>query len=252
MPDWSDHIVVIVLVTALASFVQGYAGFGIGIVCMATLSYATGGLAELATLIVLLAFVVMLIFLVFSRSRTPVKWKQVGLLLPGMLVGIPLGYWFISVFGNMPIASLCLGVVLAAFGVQGLLFRRIHRPLPNIAALPAGGFAGLLSGAFSTGGPPLVLYLYAQRPDPREMKSSVTAALLALSAFRIVTAAAAGGITTGLLRVVLLCLPGVIAMLFAGHWLSTRARAQSFRKVIYGLIGVSGVIMAGRAVTTML
>ncbi len=66
------------------------------------------------------------------------------------------------------------------------------------------------------------------------------------------TQTAAGGITTGMLRVVLLCLPGVIVMLFAGHWLSTRTRAESFRKVIYGLIGVSGIIMAGRAVTTML
>ena len=244
------HIAVIIVIAALAAFVQGYAGFGFGIVCMAVLSFLIGDLERVAALIMILAMAIMLAFLLGSRSRHPIRWKHVALIVPGMFIGTPLGLKFIEAFGNMPVAELCLGIMLAAFAAQGLVLPRLTYKLPAGLGPPTGAGGGFLSGAFSTGGPPLVLYLYSQTHDPRQMKSTVKACLLALTILRagVMAIVGRGGYTPSLMWAVLWCLPVVLVMLFVGHWVSTKASIETFRKVVYGLIGVSGVLLIGRFV----
>lgn len=253
---------ILIATACLAGFVQGYAGFGMGIVYMATLSFFIRRLEPVTVLAMLLFLTSTASFLATSRSRAPVRWAKVFTLLPPIAVGIPFGYWFLLRFGDQPVAKVCLGAFLVLFAVRGLAVARIRKPLPAWAAAPAGMLGGLLSGAFSTGGPPPVVYLYSQNADPRPMKSTVTTTLLGMTCLRTAVtlaapllAPAAGlaegrrvGITAEVLKVAAWSLPLVIGMIYVGHRVSSRFGAAIFRKVVYGLIGASG---AGLIVTTV-
>jgi len=243
---------VLIAITALAAFVQGYAGFGFGIVTVAAMSFLMGDLERAAALIMLLAMGLLVVFLLGSRTRTPVQWRLVALIAPGMLIGTPLGFWFISTFGVAPVARLCLGGLLVAFAAQGFLSGRLTGKPPAVLGPPVGTAAGFFSGAYSTGGPPIVLYLYCRLPDPRQLKSTLKMLLLTLTGLRLATMLISGGaggagITGELLWATLWCLPAVIVALFVGHAVSRRAAAETFRKVVYALIALAGAILIVKA-----
>ncbi len=253
MPEWSS-LLLIVLATAGAAFVQGYAGFGFGIVTVGLLAaLLPAGLLEVTALATLLATATMTAFLALSRSRKPVAWRHVARLVAGIALGLPLGLWFVASFSEQPVARLALGGLLLAFAVHAMVGTQRRYRLPPRAAPPLGMLGGFISGAFSTGGPPLVVYLYSQTDDPRDMKATVKATFLITCLYRLgVLSVAKPAMMLGLIPTALLCLPAVLAMLFLGHRLSMRAGVATFHAVVYGLIGLLGVLTAGRAVASLL
>ena len=247
---------VLMAVAIVAALVQGYAGFGFGIIMIAVLSFVVKDLERVAALTMLLSMAMMIVFLLLSRNRPPVRWKLVALIAPGMLIGTPLGFWFISTFGAAPIARLCLGILFVAFAAQNLFLPRLTRRPPMALGPPTGAAGGFFSGAYSTGGPPIVLYLYSQSSDPREFKSTVKALLLALTIVRLATMLVSGGlggagVNADLLWATLWCLPAVLVTVFVGHAFSRKHGVETFRRVVYALIAASGIVLIVRAAMSL-
>ena len=242
-----ETILAVVAAIAVAAFVQGYAGFGIGIVSITLLAFLPRGMAGLTAVISLCATVAILLLLRLSHAERGVDWASAWRLIAGAAVGMPLGYWFIHAFGDRPVFRIALGAALLAFAGNGLFGRRVQRKLPRWVGVPAGVCSGFLSGAFVSGGPPVVIYLYSRTDDPRDMKATIQFVFLANLAYRHTAIALTGDYTISVLALAAWAAPVGAIALYLGHRLSRRGSVALFRKVVFTLIALFGVVLIVRA-----
>src|SRR5262249_15045503 len=167
LTDWAFGA----LVVAVASFVMGLAGFGVGLVGLAFLPYVMSP----ATAIVLLtlyslAFAVGLLV----QLRDDFRPAQIRDLVIGTVLGTPLGVWGLA---SLP-ASLIDRLIGALLIVVVVLEWRGLFPtsLPGRWwGLGTGALAGVLGGAVGTPGPPVIVYSTTQGWTPRTMKANLQA-----------------------------------------------------------------------------
>jgi uncharacterized membrane protein YfcA len=115
------------------------------------------------------------------RSFGPSSWSKPDLkvLLPGLLVGLTVGYVFFE-RADPRIVALLIGVISLAFAGSWFWrrWRRLHAP-PTSASTVSGLLAGTVSG-FTTfvahaGGPPITMYLVRRNLDKRLFVGTNTA-----------------------------------------------------------------------------
>ncbi len=230
-----------------AAFAQGFSGFGYGLLGMAMLSLAATSI-ERASVFISLTVTVLTVTLLFrSRRDVLVDWRQAGCLLAGILAGSPLGYRFVLRQGEMPICRIVFGAVLILFALNGLLKPHIRRRIPLVFAPVLGVFSGLLSGAFASGGPPIVLYLYAQEEDPRLAVGTAQAVFLGSSLYRLgIVGLGERGFTAGLILVSVAMLPVVILGTLTGYMAARRVSCRVFLFLAYSLIVAAGALNIAR------
>lgn len=232
----------------LASLVQGYGGFGFGIVAMALLAFMPFQMIDMTTAVSLVALAVIALLFAISRRNSRVEWRDAGLVILGACFGQPLGYWFICSCGNHAIFRIALGLFLIAAGINGIVSRTIHRRFPRFTCIPVGLTSGFLGGAFVTGGPPVVLYLYSKVKDPREMKATVQFVFATMLVVRLSLVAFMGdGFTSSVLTLSAWIIPACIPLLLLGHLLSRKGSPRAFKSVVYALIVVAGISLVAKA-----
>lgn len=159
-------LLVAALCMGLGAFVQGSIGFGFGIVSLSLMGVLLD--IDKAAVMIAPAGLALNVSLVW-RLRKHFSFSRVKGVLIGVIVGAPLGVYFLSRAGvafDVSVLQLVLGLVLIAAVVQGSIKQLDrHRWHPWFLGLPCGLFSGFLTGTLGTGGPPLVAYVRAQRFD---------------------------------------------------------------------------------------
>jgi uncharacterized membrane protein YfcA len=230
------------LVILFACFVLGLAGFGIALVAMAFLPYVMSPVTAIV-LLTLYALVFSLVALV--PLRADVTPRVLGDLVLGSLAGTPLGVWLLA---SLPVSGLnrligLLLVVVVVLELRGVLPQR----LPGRGwGLGAGFLSGLLGGATGTPGPPVVMYATTQGWSARTQKGNVMAFFVVNQAATLVAFWWAGLLTPEVLRLsVAYALPAVAGLL-AGMALFTRIDPVAFRRVVFALLLLSGLVLLVR------
>jgi uncharacterized membrane protein YfcA len=237
----TQDVALVVVIAVVAALVQGYSGFGFGIVASSLLAFTDLPMLQMTVAITVATGFITVLLLRLSHGDTRAEWRQGLLVLAGVAAGQPLGYWFIHACGDEPVFRVALGTVLVGFGITGMVTPHLRHRLPAAVGVGAGMVGGFLSGAFVTGGPPIVAYLYSRSDDPRRMKATVQFVFLSSVGFRLACISVAGDWSAGTTKLALVILPAVLPAVVAGHYLSRRASNESFRRVVYALIGVTGV-----------
>ena len=110
------------------------------------------------------------------------------------------------------------------------------------------GFSsGAIGGAFNTGGPPVVAYLYRRRDAPEVLKATVQFHFLVFTIIRLTSASAVGLIDGEIVRIALTIAPVIVAGAALGLALSRRISPERFRTASWAALGVMGVVLALRA-----
>lgn len=242
----SDSLLSVLITAAaigLAAFTQGFSGFGIGLVAMGLLALIAADAERATVLVSCVALVTMGALLAFNRRDMKVDWRSVLLLMVGIAPGFALGYTAVASFGRSPWFGLALGAALVAFSLVGLLNPRAAKPMPAWSAVPMGVLGGVLIGALTSGGPPLVIYLYSRQHDPREAKGTLQAIFLTTGLSRLALVHATGRPVEADMWLWIGVL-GVFAagMALLGHRLSRKLSAESFTRAVYVLIGATGLV----------
>lgn len=240
---FSSVDLVVIAVLAFSAFVHGYAGFALGSLAMAMLALAPVGMESVAAVVTINVFVVPLVLFSISYHRQTIHWRQIAILAGGCLVGLPLGYWFIAVWGERPLFRLVLGVALVGIAILGWRGAEGFRRIPTAFAPIAGILGGFMGGAFVAGGPPLVVYLYSRAKDSRDMKATAQILFTCNTFGRLVLVGfGPSGYTPQLLRLALASLVVAIPLVFLGHRLSRHGSATRFRRAVCVLIAVLGLL----------
>jgi len=246
------NLAVLAAIALGASFAQGFTGFGYGILAMAMLSLLTASLERASVFITLTATALAITLLIRSRRDMRLDWKQASLLLLGVLGGSPLGYWFVLRQGDMPVCRLVFGAVLLLFALNGILKPHIKRHIPTPVAPGFGLLSGLLSGAFASGGPPIVLYLYAQEDDPRFAVGTMQVVFLGSSVYRLaIVGFGERGFTRDLVLLSAEAVPLVILGTLAGYVVARKVSCRVFLLCAYALIVIAGALNIVKGIRTL-
>lgn len=216
-PELIRQLPVLIAVTFAASLIQGSVGFGFGLIAVAALSL----FMELKITTPLLALLNLPVILYLSwRLRKSVVWEGLTPIITAMLVGIPFGI-FVLVKADENLLLRVLGVVLIASAIRSAKPNgasgegpapKPRTPWDTLVGLVVGSATGALAGAFNTGGPPLIAYVYC-RPGTKEQRTATLQAVFAISVIsRIIVMAAppASLYDRSVLLAALACIPGAV------------------------------------------
>lgn len=169
----------------IGGLVQGSAGFGSGLIGIALLGLVMP-VRDAAVLNVLASLAIN--FVMIARLRQHLSLRRIAPLFPAVLVGVPLGV-FVLVNAPIGVLNVVLAIILVISSAQALLRERIKvlRPWhPVYIGIPCGLLSGALTGAYGTGGPPLVAYVLSQGFERRQFAAAIQMLFLVSGTLRLV------------------------------------------------------------------
>lgn len=230
------------LIVALATFTQAVTGFGLALVSMPLL-VSLIGIQLAAPLVALVGIASQLILMVRYRQR--VAWRAIIGLAVGSIIGIPLGVLALRTIDEQ-IVTLLLGVVILGYVAYSVAVSAPPRITGRGWELLFGLAGGLLTGAYNSGGPPLVIYGSSQRWPPLVFKGNIQALLVVHSVTVITAHAVNGGYTAQVFALFAVALPALLIGTLAGFLLDRYINARVFHRLILALLVILGLrLIAG-------
>lgn len=231
------QFILVALIVFFGVTVHSILGFGVALICVPLL-IAVLGATSAAALVAL--FTIPLQLVVIWRYRHALTLRPIAGLILGSVVGIPVGVFLLSILSQRIILS-ALGIVLIGYALYSLLNLRLPEIRHPAWGLAFGLVSGVLSGAYNTGGPPLVIYGTCRRWTSEQFKANLQALFTINSLIVAVAHATAGHIDAPVLQYTLIALPVIVLGSALGFWLSRRVNEATFRRAVLVFLIVMGV-----------
>lgn len=231
------EFVLVASIVFLGSLTASMIGFGGALVCMPLLLSVLSPTSA-ATLYALFSLPLQLI--IMWRYRRALDIRPLWRLAVGSLVGIPIGVLLLERLDERIVLS-ALGIFLIAYGLYSLYSPR----LPTIRS-PRWDFgfgfgAGVLTGAYNTGGPPLVIYGTSHQWTPEQFKGNLQVLFTITDIVVVIAHLVAGHVDTPVMQHLLISLPVIAAASALGFALSRRVNEAAFRKLVLVFIILVGI-----------
>ncbi len=241
--SWSAYALTCAVLT-LAQAVYVLFGFGAGLIAVGGLALLLPDLQDIVILLLLVNLPAEVLIVRAARRR--VHWREVALLLGGVVLGLPLGAYALRV-GN-PTAGLHLlgGALLVVATALLLVPRGVAWRWPLWTVPPVGLLTGALSGLFGIAGPPLIIYQQLSGRDKQAFRANLMTIFLAITLARIPLYAALGLLTPPRLEAALMVAPTVAVGGWIGHRLHIEVPEQTFRRGVCVLLFVIGLMLMQR------
>jgi uncharacterized membrane protein YfcA len=232
------------VVVFVAQVVYVVFGFGSGLIAVGTLALVFHDMQDVVVLLLLVNLPAELTIVV--RSWREITWRRSGLILAGVLVGIPLGTYVLQA-GSPAIILTGLGSFLLVVGAVFLFFpKETHVRWPAWTAPPLGLISGSLAGLFGTPGPPLIVYFHLTGLGKSAFRGSLMALFLAMTFLRLPSYVISGLVTPARLWSGLMLLPVAAAGGWMGHHLHLQVSEGTFRRLVSGLVAAIGLLLIVR------
>ena len=231
----------IVLIGIGASFVQRVSGFGMGIFAMLFLPYVLPTPVAAATISCLFSCGTSTYNAVKYRKDTP--YKTVLPVVIAALVVIPVAVYFAS---SVPerIFQILLGSILILLSIYFLLFDNKIKFKPTaFKGVLCGALGGALNGLFSTGGPPVVLYMTHATNENKKYFAGVQFYFCVTNIYATVMRAINGLVSWTLLVYALIGMLGCMVGDFIGAKVFNSLDGKKLKIIIYVAMIISGIFM---------
>ncbi len=230
-------LILLFLVSSISGIVQGFAGFGFGIIAMAILPM----LVELRYATI---WVLVVSFLVCAAGVRlcwkDFQWRNARWLILGGLLGAPLGVILLTNVAPQMLMRL-LGLMLISLPVSEFFNGKIRLRIPPAAAFPFGLLGGVLGGAFNMSGPPLVIFSYSQPWSRREIAAVLQVGFVSSMVVRLAFSAGAGVLTPAVCISAILSVPAGFLGLLLGRQLAAEWVTSHARGIIHGFMLLMGL-----------
>jgi uncharacterized membrane protein YfcA len=243
--DSSDTI--LFAVAALVTFIIGMSKGGLG--------GTAGALATPLMVVVLpadevigLILPILLVADVFAVALNWGRWNRrlILLLLPGALIGVTIGTFFIT---NAPTETLrrLLGFIVLFFALYKLLERRILSRLTYKSrdwhGLVAGTVTGFSSALAHTGGPPVSIYLLMQNVTPAVFIATSALFFMILNWIKVPYYIYADLFDLDQMRQLIWLLPLVPIGVWTGRWAAFKVNRETYEKIIIFLLIINSMLL---------
>lgn len=166
--------------------------------------------------------------------------------LPLMAVGLPMGLFLFSAL-DPAWSQRLLGVLVFVLGLSHLLpAAMVGRALPRPASAGLLILAGVVHGAFATGGP-LVVYVLGRRLDKHAFRATLSALWLLLNLVVVGSYVVAGRLDQNTAALAFPLAVGLVLGLVLGERLFARVPEPTFRAWVHGILSLAGLLLVARA-----
>lgn len=239
---FTESLLAVIAFTTFAVFlsavIRQISGFGFALVSMPLVTMILG--IRVATPFVAIAATTVGFIMIQSNWRHADR-RMLLQLFGWALLGIPLG---IILFGYLPEIWVKRG--LGALLVFYSIFALVQPELPLIRnhwlTLVCGFTSGILTGAYNTGGPPVVVYGTLRHWTPDQFRATLQLFFLLVTGMAMIGHGLAGLWTAEIWWLYLYSLPGLILGQLLGDKLHRMIPRHHFNRMIYGMLIVTGLI----------
>jgi hypothetical protein len=235
-----------VIALAACAFVafscEALAGFG-GTVLALALGAEVRPLPELLAIFIPANMALSLALLV--RHREVIDWRLLGRrILPAMALGLPFGL-LVEHFAKNAFQPLFAAVVIGLAILEALRLRARQTGSLRGGALLL-GLAGVVHGAYGTGGPLVVFVTGRDVPDKQAFRATLAMLWLVLNAVLVIGFVLHGWLGARTLGETVMLLPVVAGALALGEWCAARIPDRPFRAFGAALLGAAGLLLLVR------
>lgn len=241
----------LLFVIAAGTYIQTATGFGFGLIVMGI--GGAFGLLPIADL----AFIASTLSLVNGLSGLyggvwrHAMFRQMLAFLVVALPMVALGLYWLDQLGQHALDVLqgLLGCVMILVCISSLLRPEpLANPSPTWHFGVSGAFAGVLSGLFSTAGPPISYLMYRQPVELLVIRSTLLSVFLILASFRTGTAMIGGMVTDSMWTVSFIGAPIVLLGTYLSRrYLLSLLPAQAVKRLAMIMLSLSGLILLIKA-----
>jgi uncharacterized membrane protein YfcA len=221
---------------ALSSAAQAVSGFGFALIGTPLVALLVGPKEAVVGLTMI---GIVLVAQLALRSRGHVERPVVFVVTAAAVLGMPFGLLVLERADDRTLTAI-IAVVVIAFAI--LLWRGLRLPPNRITDGVAGFVAGVLSTSTSTSGPPIVIALSGKELTPRAFRGTISAIFLVQGSVAMLAFALGGQITSGAFGVAAAGLPGLILGAYVGEHGFRRLDAETFRRIVFAMLLLSGVV----------
>lgn len=172
------------------------------------------------------------------------KWVRkdvLPMLIFGAIIGTAIGTYIIASYKS-DILKRAFGIFLVIYALKMLFWNKnkLNEPSKYFGAL-AGFLGGILGGMFSTGGPPVVIYLNSITNDKKIFRSTILFYLLVVNTWQLITYIYSGLITMDVLKLSLYLVPAFVIGSFLGSLIHIKINDNLFNKIIALILLITGI-----------
>jgi uncharacterized protein len=238
-----DALVWILLIAFLAGLIQGVTGFGS---VLLSLPLVMLWLDVRTAVPVTTLFGAVLTIGLLVPLRGHLDWRKILPLLLGSLPGIPLGVMLLVHLEALWIQRF-IGLILLLYSLWGFFTPSRTRELRGAWPYGFGFLGGLMGGAVSASGPPVIVYATLQPWSKDALKATLQGFFLFSGIVTIFFQAREGLLTGPVLRIFLFSIAPILTGVWLGHVLYGKLGEHSYRQLVLAMLGVLGVFTLVRA-----
>lgn len=175
-------------------------------------------------------------------DRKAVDWKSAAGLIIASFVGIPFGLYILK-YAPDYIMKGGLGIFLIIYAMYSLIGFKLPKYDKSWLPYPFGFIAGGLGAAFSTNGPPVVVYGTLRDLDKSAFRGTLNAFFTANNIGIVIGMLTSNILTIDTVKIVILSLPSMLLGWFIGNLVHKKLSKQFFQKVVYVLLIASGAML---------
>lgn len=229
---------IVVAVTAFAAGVmRGFSGFGSALVVVPVMAAVFGPrLAVPAAVVIHLITSVQLL----PEALRDCEWGRVVPLSVAGSLAIPLGAWFL-VTQDPDLLRKAISVLIVVFAIMMLRGWRYTGKINAWIMASAGVVGGLVTGAATIGGPPVVAFLMAGPFSAAQNRAAIILYFIFVQLVAVVMYWIGGLMAWPIVGICAIVMPTLMLGTFLGQRLFRRASEELFRKVALVFLIAIGV-----------
>ncbi len=227
--------------TFVAALASGLAGFAFALIASGVYLHV---LEPAAAVALVLAGSIATQAVTIFRLRAGIVWPRLWPFLVGGVIGVPIGTLLLDKL-DATTFRLVIGLFLVAYSLFMLAVK--HPPQITAGGRAADGAVGLIGGLMGglaglSGALPTV-WCGLRGWSRDEQRGVYQPFIVAMQGLGLATLAGAGVVGADTWIAFAICLPGLLAGAFLGLALYSRVNDQGFRRIVLGLLLVSGLAL---------
>lgn len=231
------------LVVLLTHFIEGITGFGCTVLAMPFVVMLMG--IEIAKPVLTLYALLLCTVFVLNNFRQ-IRWDHYLKMIAILMMGLPIGIMLYQRLPERPLL-IALSIFIATVSIRGILIsfnivsERAHKS--NVLALISVFVGGIIHGAFSSGGPFVIIYAREKIDQKTQFRGTLCLVWVTLNSVLTLQMISAGAFTPEAIRVGLYGLPFLILGGVIGNIAHNKIEEAQFLKLTYVVLLVSGIFM---------
>lgn len=226
------------IILLIAALVQGATSFGFSLIALPLLGLFFDLKVVVPTLVI---FSIFLNLLILVRLRVKPNIKEIGLLATFAILFIPLGVDML-LYVDESLLKVVVGILLIVVSLIMLSGYRMTIKNKQVSYVITGILSGILNGAVSLSGPPVVVLLANDNKNKNEFRSSLTTLFLILNVVTIYLYFKNGLFSNPELTKMLFLFPFMIIGTLLGIYLGNKIDDGKFKKMVLILLLFMGVM----------